>query len=403
VTLAALIAAYQDSADEGDGLRATLPLAGRTLLERQSRLAASAGARPIVVVADRQPRDLLAAVDRLRAEGLEVILALSPAEAAKALQSDDRILLIGDGILADDGDVARLIAADGPALLTVPDIRYDDRFERIDAESRWAGLGLITGELLKRTVAMLQDWDLQSTLLRLAVQGGARQLAIGGDPPGLHLLAARGSADLAELHGRMLEHSGGHQRDWASRYLLAPLEVLATRRLMPTAATPNQLWLASLGLGAISALAFSRGWLLTGLLLFLLSTPLGGIAERLGRLRMDGGPRSDGWLSRVHPMIAAAALLALAYALSPERGWGTIVLAVSAIAFLIALDGEMRREPPESGIFLAEPKGMAWLLLPFAAAGQWVTGLAALALYAAGSFFWVQRFEHRGKEPGHQN
>ena len=400
MTLAALVAAYQDSADEGDGLRATLPLAGRTLLERQSRLAASAGARPIVVVADRQPRELLAAVDRLRADGLEVILALSPAEAAKAVQSDDRILLIGDGILADDRDVARLIAADGPALLTVPDIRYDDRFERIDAESRWAGLGLITGELLKRTVAMLQDWDLQSTLLRLAVQGGARQLAIGGDPPGLHLLAARGSADLAELHGRMLEHSGGHQRDWASRYLLAPLEMLATRRLMPTAATPDQFWLASLGLAAISALAFSRGWLWTGLLLFLLSTPLGGIAERLARLRIDSAS-PDGWLGRLHPMIAAAALLALAYALSPERGWGTIVLAVSAIAFLIALDGEVRREPPASSIFLAEPKGLAWLLLPFASAGQWVVGLAALALYSAGSFFWVQRFGHRGKGAGH--
>jgi CTP:molybdopterin cytidylyltransferase MocA len=144
VTLAALIAAYHDSADEGEGLRATLPLAGRTLLERQARLAASAGARPIVVVADRQPRELLAAVERLRAEGLDVVLALSPAEAAKAVQTGDRILLIGDGILAHDGDVARLIAAEGPALLTVPDVRYDDRFERIDAESRWAGLGIVT-------------------------------------------------------------------------------------------------------------------------------------------------------------------------------------------------------------------------------------------------------------------
>jgi hypothetical protein len=402
VTLAALIAAYHDSADEGDGLRATLPLAGRTLLERQARLAAAEGARPVVVVADRQPRELLAAVERLRAEGLDVLLALSPAEAAKAVLAGDRILLIGDGILADDSDVVRLIAADGPALLTVPDIRYDDRFERIDAESRWAGLAVVTGELLKQTVAMLQDWDLQSTLLRRAVQAGARQLAIGGDPPGLHLLAAQGTADLVEMESRMIEHSGGHQSDWPSRYLLAPLEYAATRRLMPAGAAPGQLWLASLGLGAISALAFSRGWLWTGLLLFLLFTPLAGIAERLGRLRMDGA-RGEDWLSRVLPMIAAAVLLALAYALWPRHGWGSIVLAVSTIAFLVALDGEVRRDPPAAQIFLAEPKGMAWLMLPFAAAGQWVAGLGALALYAAGSFFWAQRFEQSRKDPGHQN
>jgi hypothetical protein len=255
---------------------------------------------------------------------------------------------------------------------------------------------------LKQTVAMLQDWDLQSTLLRLAVQGGARQLAIGGDPPGLHLLAARGAADLAELQSRMLTHSGGHQRDWASRYLLAPLELVATRRLMPTAVTANQLWLTSLGLGAASAFAFSRGWLWTGLLLFLFSTPVAGVAERLGRLRMDG-TGSGNWFGRLLPMVAAAALLALAYALWPRHGWGTIMVAVSTIAFLAALEGEVRREPSGAQIFLAEPKGMAWLLLPFAAAGQWVVGLGALALYAAGSFFWVQRLEHPRKGAGHQN
>ena len=402
MTLAALIAAYHDSADAGDGLRATLPLAGRPLVERQARLAASAGARPIVVVADRQPRELLASVGRLRADGLDVLLALSPAEAARAVQADDRILLVGDGILAGEGDVARLVAADGPALLTVPDSQYDDRFERIDAESRWAGLGIVSGELLKKTVEMLQDWDLQSTLLRRAVQSGARQLAIGGDPPGVHLLAAEKAADLDALQSRMIEHSGGHQSDWVSRYLLAPLEQAAIRRLMSTQISANQLWLAGLCLGAVSALGFSRGWLWTGLVLFLLSTPLAGAAERLGRLQMDLAGHQT-WFGRLVPLIAASALLALAYALWPLQGWGTMVLAVCAIAFLAALDGEVRREPSRTHVFLAEPKGMAWLLLPFAAAGQWVAGLGALALYAAGSFFWVQRFEHPRKDAGHQN
>lgn len=400
MTLAALIAAYHDSDEPGDGLRATLPLAGRTLLERQAKLAAAAGARPVIVLAERQPRDLVAALERLRAEGLDVLAVSTAGEAARAVQPGDRILLIGDGVLADDSDVERLTAAEGSALLTVPDIRYDDRFERIDADSRWAGLGIVSGEMLKHTAAMLQDWDLQSTLLRRAVQSGARQLSIGGDPPGLHLLVARRSADLAELQGRMLEHAGGHQRDWTSRYLLAPLEVAATRRLMPTAVTPEQLWAGSLALGTASAFAFSRGWLWAGLALFLFGTPVAGVAERLGRLRMEGA-RRDTWLSRLTPFIAAAALLALAYALWPEQGWGTIVLALAALAFLLALDGETRRRPPASRILLAEPKGMAWLMLPFALAGQWAAGLAALALYAAGSFFWVQRLSDRGKEGGH--
>ncbi len=402
MTLAALIAAYHNSADEGGGLRATLPLAGRTLLERQARLAASAGATPIIVAADRPPAELLAAVDRLRADGLDVLIAGHATEAGKAVQAEDRILLIADGVLAGDDDVARLLSADGPALLTVPDTRYDDRFERIDAASRWAGLGVVSGQLLKHTAAMLQDWDLQSTLLRRAVQTGARQLAIGGDPPGLHLLAAERAADLDQLQSRMIERAGGHQSDWASRYLLAPLESLAIKRLLPTPATPDQLWLANLALGGISALAFSRGWLWTGLVAFLLSTPVAGVAERLGRLRRDGS-RHHSWLSRLMPAVAGAALLGLGYALWPAHGWGTVVLALTAIAFVLALQGEEPDRSQPSTLFLAEPKGMAWLMLPFAATGQWVAGMGALALYAAGSFFWAQRGRHGGGRPGHPN
>jgi len=45
-------------------------------------------------------------------------------------------------------------------------------------------------------------------------------------------------------------------------------------------------------------------------------------------------------------------------------------------------------------MFLAERKGMAWLIVPFAAFGYWQWGLGALLAYAAGSFFWAQREAH---------
>ena len=49
MALTALIAAYHESAEAG-ALRSTLPLAGRTVIERQVRLAAAAGADRIVVL-----------------------------------------------------------------------------------------------------------------------------------------------------------------------------------------------------------------------------------------------------------------------------------------------------------------------------------------------------------------
>jgi hypothetical protein len=43
------------------------------------------------------------------------------------------------------------------------------------------------------------------------------------------------------------------------------------------------------------------------------------------------------------------------------------------------------------------------LMLPFALAGAWVSGLGALAVYAAGSFFWVQRYVHGGRRSERQD
>ncbi|MDB5693467.1 MAG: hypothetical protein JWO81_2530, partial [Alphaproteobacteria bacterium] len=91
--------------------------------------------------------------------------------------------------------------------------------------------------------------------------------------------------------------------------------------------------------------------------------------------------------------------LALAWTLTPARGWGCLVFAATTIAFQAALTVEMAGRRGPGAVWLAERKGLAWLLLPFAATGFWATGLGALAAYAAGSFFWVQRQVHRPRDP----
>ena len=97
MTLAALICAYHESGEPGDGLRATLPLAGRTVVERQARLAAAAGADSVIILVERLPPALIAAIDRMRGEGVRAIVARGVAEAAESVQPEDRLLLVSDG------------------------------------------------------------------------------------------------------------------------------------------------------------------------------------------------------------------------------------------------------------------------------------------------------------------
>jgi hypothetical protein len=285
--LAALIAAYHEVDQPGGGLRATLPLAGRTLVERQARLAAAAGANPIVLLVERIPPELTAAIDRMRAEGISAAIARSPAEAAEAVHPDDRLLLMADGLVADESHVARLTAADGAALLTMPDQGGEHGFERIDAESLWAGLAMIDGEMLKRTAPQLGEWDLQSTLLRKAVQAGARHFAVRGDQSDDTLVIAERLDDLIDAEAAIVDNASASRGSWVSRYLLAPAEQALTRLLMPSSITPGWLYVGAAVLIGLAGLLFARGWLLTGLVLFLVSTPLDGTSDRLASLRLQ--------------------------------------------------------------------------------------------------------------------
>jgi hypothetical protein len=386
VALAALIAAYHESAEPG-ALRATLPLAGRTVLERQARLAAAAGAALIVIVVERMPPALGAALDRLRRDRLPVQVARGAEEAAAAVDPADRLLIIADGAVADADQLARLARAEEDSVLTVPDSGYGELYERIDAETRWGGVAAVGGALLRETAAMLRDWDLQSTLLRRALQSGARHVSADGP-----VAILDGPEDLAGLERQIVASAGQARGGWAS-HLLAPPERAASHLLMAGPLGADAVGGTAALLTGLGALMLAYGWLWTGLILMLLATPLDGIAERLARLRMQDDVRRS-WWCHLLPILAGAGMAGLGYALAPAFGWGMVLLAFTTLAFLLALGIETEGRPVRGSLFLADRKGMIWLMLPFGLFGAWNVGLALLFAYAAGSFFWAQHLAH---------
>jgi hypothetical protein len=386
VALAALIAAYHESGEPGH-LRATLPLAGRTVIERQARLAAVAGAAPVILFVERMPAALSAAIERLRRDRIPVQVVRSAEEAAEAVDAYDHVLLIGDGAIAGRSQLARLAEADGAAVLTVPDGSHGELYERIDAGSRWAGIAAIDGAMLRETAGMLRDWDLQSTLLRRTLQAGAEHLAAEGAVAILDR-----EEDLDQLERRIVADADEARGGWMDR-LLAPLERLGTSFLMGSRVSSQLIGFGAALLTGLGAAAFYVHWNWTGLAGLLVATPLEGIARRLARLRMQDGIRQSWWAYLVQ-LFGGAAIVVLAYGLAATQGWGMVLLAFTALAFLIALEIEAEGQHVRGAIFLAERKGMTWLMLPFAAFGYWQAGLAVLFAYAAASFFWAQREAH---------
>ena len=390
MAIGALIGAYQE--DDSGGLRALLPLAGRTLLEYQVRCASAAGAAPILIVVERVPQALQDACERLRLDGVGVFPVSDVNEAVSRFEAGSMILLIGDGIAPNVNLVTSLASESEPAVATVPDDEVHAAFERIDAESRWAGVAVVDAHLLGSTAAMLGDWDLQSTLLRRTIQEGARRLAVTKDE-GEPLLVE--SADqLADFQRNLVLASRGGRDDWASRYVLPVIEDLATAQLMETPVRPAWLIWAALVLTLGAAFCFTRGWLGAGLVLIIISAPLDLIAARLATLRLK--PLAAGMWTRLALWPAAGlALLAIGiWEMRHGTGWGAFVAAASACGFAEAARVEKSAMPAGGEQWLFSRRNAVLAAIPFAIAGVWTAYLLAMLFYAACSFFIVQRVRH---------
>ena len=127
------------------------------------------------MLVERVPPALNDAFERLRGEGIAVVPVSDGNEAASRFEAGSQLILLGDGIAPDMGDLELLLEEGDGAIMTVPDDEAHAEFERIDATTSLGRPGARSiANMLGATAAMLGDWDLQSTLLRRAIQAGAR-------------------------------------------------------------------------------------------------------------------------------------------------------------------------------------------------------------------------------------
>ena len=390
MALGALIGAYQE--DDSGSLTALLPLAGRTLVEYQVRCAAAAGASPVVVLVERIPMALNQAFERLKHEGLNLILVSDGTEAATRFEAGELILVIGDGVAPPLELLADLGEEEGAIVLTVPDDEKHESYERIDGSSRWSGVALVEGRTLGATAAVLGDWDLPSTLLRRTLQAGAR---LRPTPPESEPLLAHNPGELELFDRSLIAKSRGPRTDLASRYVLPLVEDFATEKLIETRVRPDWLLHFALFLTFGAAFAFTRGWLWPAVVMLLLSTPLDLIARRLGMLRLRPLP-AEAVSQRLLWPASGIALMALGWwEARYGSGWGASITAIAAFAFAEAYRIERSHADIEMAGWLLSRRNAILALFLFALSGAWTAYIVAILGYAALSFFFVQYLTHR--------
>lgn len=174
MALIALVGASEPLPD--GGLRALVTVAGETLIERQAVRLADVGVTHMAVAVGAVPGELLATCDRIRRRGMKVTPVRQASDLLALVEGDDRIILVADGLRAGGTHYAAIARPGSPAILVTGDTVLTQGFERIDATRRWGGLASISDAMVAELAAMPGEWDMMLTLLRLAVQAGARRL-----------------------------------------------------------------------------------------------------------------------------------------------------------------------------------------------------------------------------------
>ena len=371
--LAGLILGSDDSAGLAGTLPALLTVAGQSLIEYQVRVARHCGAGYIVVLVDQMPSALVAAFDRLRADGIDIEIARDAGDAADRIHPDEALLVMASGAVASRNIVASIAAAGKPVLLTVADTAPHDAFERIDAQSRWAGIALLDGKLLRATSAMLGDWTLGPTLLRTAVQAGAAHQIVteGGQ---VALLRDQVSA---EAFSNSLANDVPRQATgWFARYITNPIARLATPLLLARKVPLDLMIIVPLVLLGSALLLGLTGWLKLALCTFILS----GISAAIASIMTSISARESStllWFDRLFLPVIAAILVITSLSADPTgSNRSAIVLALWGVSLLL-FTSKTRVEHP----WHANAESVAIIMLCALLFGCPLIGLALIVLH----------------------
>jgi len=303
MALIALVGASEILPD--GGLRALVAIAGETLLERQAARLADVGVTHMAVAVGAVPGELLAACDRIRRRGMTVTPVRAAGDLMPLVQADDHILLVADGLRAGGTHYAAIAKPGSPAILVTGDTMLTQGFERIDATRRWGGLANITQPMVADLAAMPGEWDMMLTLLRIAVQAGARRLYCEPalfEQGEIAIVTDRKAAALIEQSSLQRVEYGGMGLGRSA--IMMPLVRLAGPLLVRSPATARYLpyitallWvivalLAASGLAAAGALVAVFGGLGLAAMRFLAAFR----AESAAQDRWRGAIRSFAWL-----------------------------------------------------------------------------------------------------------
>lgn len=378
--LAGLLFAMHDADDRPNMLTATLPFGGVTLIEYQARLLIAAGASQIIIVVARLTPELLGAINRIGKRGIAVDTVRTAAEAAETLHPLARVLMLADGLTTTGDTLAVLAREGGDALLVVPEDQVGPGYERLGGGMVWAGVARLEPRRLAELAAMPRDYDVPSTLVRLASQARATHILLPQEAVRASHGVGHSAQALDARSRRAMAAMVSSRSGWFERYITAPLARSVIPLLVPR--TVPVLAVAGVGgvLGLLGTTLTAFGHDVSGLLLALVGTLGLSLGAILADLRDESG--SATWLARAAAILPALAVLAYGHDATQLSVDGSEQMLAIAGVVLAGL-GERALGPAPRRMWWGSPPAYLLLVWLGALLSSPMLGLGLAATYAA--------------------
>jgi hypothetical protein len=365
--------------------------AGKSVLARQIDCAAHLGCERVLCLAATLGPDLGAAKAHAERAGLRFDVVESLPRLLAQVTADDDVILIEDGVLPDQALLVEALST-RPAVLAFPaDPALDLGFERLDATRAWAGALRTRGDSVARIADLPADCDLASSLLRIALQAGARVVELDPAPLADRTWQRRVDRQAAQVT----------EWRWVTRQVrpagfAAPGRAIVERiglRWAHDAAggrwrrAPHAVALAA---GALAALAAFARWPVLGLGALLAGSAGLAMANIFERVEALGAPpRMAGRALRAAALIRDVLVVALvSMQVMTVPGWLGVALPVLLMGLLWL--AEAAADKPAHALFSDRIVLLA-LLIPAAVLGWSTVAVTSLSLAVLAALLWRAR------------
>lgn len=199
-------------------------LAGLSLIEYQITMLARAGIQNFLIEIEDIDGSLIALADRCHARKLTVNFIRTGADLERHIDAQDRIWVQSGQLYVQLALIETLLKS-GENFIATIDGRDENRaFERIDINTRWAGVSVVGYDAIAMLRDLPEDWSIISSLLRQALlaQVPFRPLSQQHVQNGT-LTILTGAHDFAELNSQILRRRVASRAGYVEAKLFGPI------------------------------------------------------------------------------------------------------------------------------------------------------------------------------------